>query len=320
LNQIKGFDHSGKNAVGVPNIYGMNFQSVSTAQKLPALVAAAVTGGYTADGRTPGPLLKNALIFVDSKLAAMQSAIASSSKNASTVIILTAKHGQSPNVPSSLVRINDGTIMKALNAAWVKKSGASKDLVALVANDNGMQVWLSDRSNAAVQFAKNFLMSYSGVGTTINPPYPTRAYESSGLTSIYAGKDACTFYGVGYPDSRAPDIVGIAAYGVVYTSGVKKISEHGGFNTEDRNVPIVVSGSCLPKGNAGVTVVDEVMTTQIGPTILSLLGLDPYRLAAVQIEKTEVLPIVHTATASGNVVVKCRRRESPRPKPTPKQP
>jgi hypothetical protein len=74
----------------------MNFQSASTAQKLPAIVAGVVTGGYMTDGYTPGPLLTNALIFVDSKLAAMQSAIASSSKNASTVIILTAKHEQFP--------------------------------------------------------------------------------------------------------------------------------------------------------------------------------------------------------------------------------
>jgi hypothetical protein len=285
-------------AVGVPNIYGMNFQSVSTAQKLPAIVAGVVTGGYMADGYTPGPLLTNALIFVDSKLAAMQSAIASSTKNASTVIILTAKHGQSPKIPSSLLRIKDSTIMSALNAAWVKKSGATKDLVALTANDNGMQIWLSDRSTAAVQFAKLFIMSYNGVGTTINPPYATRAFNQSGLVSIYAGKDACAFYGVGYPDGRAPDIVGISAYGVVYTGGVKKIAEHGGFNTEDRNVPIVVSGSCLPKGNAGVTITGNVMTTQVGPTILSLLGLDPYRLAAVQMEKTSVLPITYTAAVA----------------------
>jgi hypothetical protein len=141
-------------------------------------------------------------------------------------------------------------------------------------------------------------MSYNGVGTTINPPYATRAFNQSGLVSIYAGKDACAFYGVGYPDGRAPDIVGISAYGVVYTAGVKKLAEHGGFNTEDRNVPIVVSGSCLPKGNAGVTLTGNVMTTQVGPTILSLLGLDPYRLAAVQMEKTAVLPITYTAAVA----------------------
>ena len=35
LNEIDGFDHSGSTKVGTPAIFGMNFQSVSTAEKLP---------------------------------------------------------------------------------------------------------------------------------------------------------------------------------------------------------------------------------------------------------------------------------------------
>ena len=35
---------------------------------------------------------------------------------------------------------------------------------------------------------------------------------------------------------------------------------------------------------------DRVETTQIAPTILQLLGLDPEQLQAVQIEGTRVLP------------------------------
>jgi hypothetical protein len=34
LNEINGFDHSGKDRIGTPTIFGMNFQSVSVAQKL----------------------------------------------------------------------------------------------------------------------------------------------------------------------------------------------------------------------------------------------------------------------------------------------
>jgi hypothetical protein len=36
LNEIDGFDHSGTANVGTPAIFGMNFQTVSTAEKLPA--------------------------------------------------------------------------------------------------------------------------------------------------------------------------------------------------------------------------------------------------------------------------------------------
>src|SRR5215469_8102821 len=47
INEIGGFDHSGTTRVGTPAIFGMNFQTVSTAQKLP--VSDGLTGGYLAD-------------------------------------------------------------------------------------------------------------------------------------------------------------------------------------------------------------------------------------------------------------------------------
>jgi hypothetical protein len=55
INEINGFDHSGANRVGTPAIFGMNFQTISTAQKLPA--SQGLPGGYLADGVTPGPVL-----------------------------------------------------------------------------------------------------------------------------------------------------------------------------------------------------------------------------------------------------------------------
>ena len=53
--------------VGTPAIFGMNFQTVSTAEKLPS--SDGLAGGYNADG-TPGPLLSGALDYVDSQVAA----------------------------------------------------------------------------------------------------------------------------------------------------------------------------------------------------------------------------------------------------------
>lgn len=287
-------DHAGVVVNGVPNIYGMNFQSVSTAQKLPNLISSVVTGGYLADGNTPGPLLSGALKYVDNQLSLIVAAIAASPNNGSTVIVITAKHGQSPKLPSALLRIDNSLFEAALNAAWKKKTNVS-NLIYLTASDDGLQYWLKDRSTKATSFAKKFLMSYSGVGTTISPPYTTKAYNSSGLVAAYAGVEACNFYNVRCPDGRVPDLVGISAYGVIYTSGTKKISEHGGFNTDDRNVPLIVSGASLPAGNAGVISTSNVFTIQVAPTILSLLGLDPFRLAAVQMEKTAVLPMAYTA-------------------------
>ena len=60
INEINGFDHSGSStAVGTPAIFGMNFQTVSTAEKLPS--SGGAPGGYQADGVTPGRVLSGAL-------------------------------------------------------------------------------------------------------------------------------------------------------------------------------------------------------------------------------------------------------------------
>src|SRR5258707_15198697 len=59
LNEIDGLDHSGKPHVGPPAIFGMNFQTISTAEKLPA--SDGLAGGYLAGGAIPGPLLSRGL-------------------------------------------------------------------------------------------------------------------------------------------------------------------------------------------------------------------------------------------------------------------
>ena len=285
INEINGYDHSGTGNVGTPAIFGMNFQTVSTAEKLPS--SDGLAGGYLADGVTPGPLLKRALDFINTKVGAMTDAIKARHLQEDTVIILSAKHGQSPQTPSALTRIPDGPIIDALNAAWTAAHPGTGDLVAFSINDDGMLLWLNDRSTAAELFAKNFLLNHSGSGNDINGN--PKLYTGSGLANVYAGSDAAAFMGVPFADARVPDIVGISQYGVVYTGKKKKIAEHGGNNAQDRDVPLVVSGN--PIEDAGNIVGSPVETTQIAPTILKLLGLDPNALKAVQIEQTAGLPV-----------------------------
>jgi hypothetical protein len=93
--------------------------------------------------------------------------------------------------------------------------------------------------------------------------------------------------GMATGDPRVPDVIGVAQYGTVYTGGKGKIAEHGGDNPQDRDVALVVSGASVEDGK---TVTTSVETTQIAPTILQLLGLNPNSLRAVQIEGTKVLP------------------------------
>jgi hypothetical protein len=285
INEINGFDHSGTTEVGTPAILGMNFQTVSTAEKLPS--SNGLAGGYLADGRTPGPLLTRALDYINTQVGAMVDAIKQQHLQSDTAIVLSAKHGQSPQSPAALTRIDDGAIIDALNGAWAAQHPADPPLVSFSIDDDGMLIWLSNRSGLSTSFAKSFLLGYSGTGNDITGT--PKAFTSSGLTDVYAGAGAAAFMHVPQSDARVPDLVGIAQVGTVYTGKKKKIAEHGGDNPQDLHVPIVVSGN--PIQNAGTIVDSSVETTQIAPTILQLLGLDPSALQAVQLEHTAALPL-----------------------------
>jgi hypothetical protein len=313
INEINGFDHSGLFKSGTPAIFGMNFQAVSTAQKLnkspipensdPSKLE---LGGYK--GTTPGPVLESALKFVDGSLKQMQDAI---KKNHDTVIILSAKHGQSPVKRSDLTIINDGTMTDALNAAW--KAHTPSDTLPLVAHamdDDGVLLWLNNRSTAATSFAKDFLSKYStgfkyttfnleptfpgpgftvpaGVGSDAAGKQTSKPFTNAGLSKVLTDAEAAKSIGVTTADERVPDVIGYAEVGSVYAkSSLSKIAEHGGRAIADRHVPIVVSGA----GIHHQIVEEHVDTIQIAPTILHLLGLNPKELKAVQIEGTQVLP------------------------------
>nr|WP_326855525.1 alkaline phosphatase family protein [Actinocrinis sp.] len=277
INEIDGYDHSGTTKEGVPAIFGMNFQTVSTAEKLPK--SDGMTGGYLADGVTPGPLLSSSLDWIDAQLGRFVAEIKKQHLDKSTTIILSAKHGQSPTKPSDLTRIDDGPIIDAVNAAWAKLHPKAAPLVAFTVDDDAMLWWLSDRSQAAADFAKNFLLSLTGTGNDINGnPKP---FTSAGLKAVYAGEAASDYFGTSHSDPRVPDLVGVAQVGTVYTGGHGKIAEHGGANPADRDVPIVVSGAGVDSDGSHFDGA-PVLTTQIAPTILELLGLDQHKLQTVR--------------------------------------
>jgi len=287
LNEVDGFDHSGTRRVGTPAVFGMNFQSVSTAEKLP--VSDGLAGGYLSDGVTPGPLLSSALNFIDAQVGAIRDRIAHDGLAGSTTIILSAKHGQSPQDLASLRRVNDGGIVDAVNAAWAANHPGAPALVAFSVDDDVLLWWLADRSPAAREFVKSYLLTHSApanVAGDAKGVYSTTV-TSSGLTTVYTGTAADDFVGAPHGDSHAPDVIGIVQHGVVYTGGVKKIAEHGGNDTQDRHVPLVVSGAGV---RGGRTISSPVLTAQIAPSILRLLGLDPRALDAVRIEHTHTLP------------------------------
>jgi hypothetical protein len=111
-----------------------------------------------------------------------------------------------------------------------------------------------------------------------------------GLGQIFYGPSLETMFNApGLPpngDPRSPDIIVEPNVGVIYTGSSKKQMEHGGFAHDDTNVIMLLSN---PDFKAS-TVTSFVETTQVAPTILQALGLDPDKLDAVQKEGTPVLP------------------------------
>ncbi|HEY0933341.1 MAG TPA: alkaline phosphatase family protein, partial [Trebonia sp.] len=289
VNWINGYGHSGKGPkTGTPAIYGMNFQVVSTAEKLkssPAVLIGpdahgkyalgpALTGGYVTVGgkQVPGPLLQSALNYVNRALQRMANKIQASGEAGSTAIVLTAKHGQSPLNNSQLQRIDDGPIISGVNAAWAKLHPGSKPLVVQEADDDGLLWWLSNRSQTAANFVKNYLWTHTA--PAVNYAGKTITVQHSGLKSIYAGRQAAKFFGVANSDPHHPDVFAVSQVGTIYTTG-SKIAEHGGDNAGDRDVPLIVyaPGAVRPGQSS-----HRVETTQVAPTILKLLGLNPGKL------------------------------------------
>jgi Type I phosphodiesterase / nucleotide pyrophosphatase len=298
LNEINGRDHTGKTRVGTPAIFGMNFQAVSVAEKIRSTPANLIknangtyntsvpqAGGYQfVDGKlVPGPVLSSALEYVNAQLGRLVADIHKDGLAESTTIIVTAKHGQSPQNPNQLVTVKDGPIISAINAAWAQTHPGNKSLIVAGTDDDLWQSYLSDNSQAACDFVKNYLWNHTAQGYDVNLQPVT--VQHSGLSQIWAGAESANFFDVARNNGHYPDVFGKVQVGVVY-SGPTKLAEHGGMNTGDRHVLMIVDGPGIrPRVESA-----PVETTQVAPTILDFLGLNPTALRAVRVEGTRVLP------------------------------
>lgn len=88
--------------------------------------------------------------------------------------------------------------------------------------------------------------------------------------------------------SSYADIIVTPNPGVIYTGSSKKQEEHGGFSYDDTNTILLLANP----GFKARTVYSAVENTQIAPTTLKALGLNPRELQGVQVEGTGVLPDV----------------------------
>jgi len=174
LNEINGKDHTGQKNTQVPAIFGMNFQAVSVVQKLPG-------NGYLDGNGTFSPGLADALSFVDASLGKMVSEIKKQKLDPSTMVIITAKHGQSPIDPAQLKFIAKATLT----------NGVDSNIAQLTADDIGL-IWLKDASKTSATLA----------GLEANK-------QSASIKDIYSfgASNPKWLYDDPAKDSRTPDIV-----------------------------------------------------------------------------------------------------------------
>ncbi len=266
LNWINGLTSTGQPKGRVPVLFGMNFQAVSVGQKL---VENGVAGGYMDSTGTPTPQLLSEIQFVDTSIGQFVANLKSAGLWNSTLIIITAKHGQSPIDPNRTFRIpGDDPTTNPPSVIIQNALGASS--VVNADEDDVSMVWLANQAQttAAVQALQANETEY-------------------GAGEIFSGNSLKLLYNDPLVDPRTPDIIVAPNVGVVYTGGKGKIAEHGGRAQDDTNVMLLVSNPAIAKPG---TYNSPVFTTQIAPTILEALVLGPNNLDSVRAENTPDLP------------------------------
>ncbi len=273
LNEIDGRGHGGRVPAPVPNLFGMNFQAVSVGQKL--IEKNVATGGYQDALGTPSAELLGEIQFVDASIGKMVAELTKKGLLDSTLIVITAKHGQSPVDPKRFYPIpghsgGNGQSPATIIAGLLPYSESPSNPNGIGPTEDDISLlWLADQGQTASAAAL----------------LETNAAQA-GIGEIFYGPALGLMYNLPSSDPRTPDIIVAPNVGVVYTGSSKKLAEHGGFAHDDTNVVLLLSNPAF----TAKTVKSPVETSQVAPTILQALGLDPNSLQAVQQEGTRPLP------------------------------
>jgi hypothetical protein len=273
LNEIAGKTHNGAAAV-TPAVFGMNFQAVYFGESLnePGVGA----GGYKNAAALPGDELLKEIKFVDASIGDLLNGLKDRGIYDDTLVIVTAKHGESPIDPALYVADGANTPATLLGSA-IPFSESPLNPTGIGATEDDVSVlWLN--KGASVDAAVELLESNAA---------------ALGLGQIYYGPSLALNYNVGGlepgQDPRSPDILVTPNVGVTYSGSTAMIGDHGGFAHDDTNVMLLLSNPAFVPHN----VYTGVGTNQVAPSILRALGLDPRSLDAVRLEGTPVLPDVN---------------------------
>jgi Type I phosphodiesterase / nucleotide pyrophosphatase len=272
LKEIAGKTHMGA-AAKIPAVFGMNFQAVYIGESVNE--PSVGTGGYQDAAATPSAELLNEIEFVDASIGDIVNALKDAGLYQDTLLIITAKHGESPIDPARYVADGTNTPATLLGDA-IPYSESPLNPTGIGATEDDVSVlWLVP--GASVTAAVQLLESNA---------------TAIGLGQIYYGPTLALNYNVGGlgpgQDPRTPDIIVTPNVGVTYSGSTTMIGDHGGFAHDDTNVMLLVENPRF----TSQTVSAETGTVQVAPTILKALGLDPRELDAVRAEGTPVLPEV----------------------------
>lgn len=300
LNEIQGWNHDGTKHVGVPTVFGMNFQAVSVGQKLlmdnPGGTCAddvdptinGQQGGYTDGLGTPSAVLSYGLKKTDEALGQLVGGLKKAGLYDSTLIIVTAKHGQSP-----------------INLAKLVKPGHFADLVCTVSNcaaSEGAKI-ITDAGNNCPEGPCGWVQD-DDIGliwlpdqskTQVVADYLNQNAKALFIDEVMSGEELKLKFLDPLKDSRTPDIIVQPVYGTIYTKpSSNKVSEHGGFSFGDTNVGLIVSNPALDSK----LIKTPVLSSQVAATILKSLGIEPGELESVRKEGIAPLPFVFEAAPS----------------------
>ena len=254
----------------------MNFQAVSVGQKL-IEKSDGTKGGYLDAAGTPTEALLGEIKFVDASIGAFVQELKDRGLYESTLIVITAKHGQSPIDSSRYVsQLINGTSPVTLlsNAGYIPYSESTNNPTGIGPTEDDVSlIWLKKSSETAASV--KILEENAGP-------------SGIALGQIYYGPSLALNYNSPTKDPRTPDIIVTPNVGVTYSGSTTMIGDHGGFAHDDTNVMLLVAHPSF----TAQTVSAETATTQVAPTILKALGLNPAALDAVKLEGTPVLPEV----------------------------
>jgi arylsulfatase A-like enzyme len=222
----------------------------------------------------------------------------------STLIVISAKHGQSPidianqhmetggkgtadvTDPHAAVNTIAPTVDVTLSTFTNPNSGSGYAINGHLMTDDVGILWLQDQTKTAtavtaLQTAATAIHADTLPAGTV---FSTNITSGAALAAIF-GDPTVTSDPVA--SARAPNAFIQPNLGVIYSTSSKKIAEHGGGSQNDTGVALLVS---LPAFGSAKTVSTAVATAQVAPTILQALGITPTQLQAVVKENTQVLP------------------------------